>query len=319
MKYKLGTNYISGINEEVYKVLLKSNYIEILKYPGISGAFEELEKFVNCVLRLDAQIDIHGIPGCRPATHDKDFINNVEWTKLKEYLRPIKDKINVYSTHIGTFNSATEKNLYTIHEKEKSDEIYNNNIKELRKRLNNIAGHDVYIGGEMQSGGFGIDLEVLKPEFISASWESLDFGVIDYAHMSTGAKDLNITLEEYISRLTDKDKVKIMHVSGNELNKTNPDAHTCISKNEMYKILEVIKNFKNIEKILLEFCFEYKYSKEKEMVISIVTLKHMIENQNIHVYDYIEQNLQNDCSNLQEILDNISNINFMGRKKGREV
>lgn len=126
-------------------------------------------------------------------------------------------------------------------------------------------------------------------------WKILDFGVFDISHAKLAANDLNISYNKYLDLLTNKDKVKILHISGNVDNtgkfKNKLDKHLMMDKTEIKDIIYTIKNFKNLDLIISEFAFNSRYSFEKELKIEMKTLKMIVETLDVE-----------ECINLHESL-----------------
>lgn len=294
----LGINYITDKNipenkyDEVYKILIQNNIINTLKFPGKYCDYRTLEYFMKIIKETGAKIDLHGLPGMIPAIHSNNFIKNVEWEKVKDNL------INCerISSHIG------EENNQTLRFNQK--EIFEKNISELRNRLK------MEVGLENIPGGFNFDSYTLKPEFITNCWKEADFGVFDISHAKLAAKELNITYENYLTKIGNKDKVKILHISGNIDIKgkfhNKPDKHLLIKEQEIKDIINLLNEFKNVDLVISEYAYNSEYSYEKEIIIETIMLKTIIETKNekesIKKLQFLQKNLKEDISNIEEIL-----------------
>ena len=117
-------------------------------------------------------------------------------------------------------------------------------------------------------------------------------------------------LKEYLKNLTSKDKVKILHISGNidetDKYKDRIDKHVLVNKKEIKDIIKTINEFPNLDLIDTEFAFNTKYSFEKELIIEVITLnmmsRKMNEDEIYKIYDILSKKLKNDISNIEEII-----------------
>ena len=137
-----------------------------------------------------------------------------------------------------------------------------------------------------------------------------DFGVYDISHAKLSAKDLGISYEEYVERLGNKEKVKILHVSGN-IDDTGkyeykPDKHVLINEKEISDVIKLFEQFKNVDLVVSEYAYNTKYSYEKEIVIEVMILNEIIKTKNEqeirNKLKFLQENLENNLSNLEEII-----------------
>lgn len=295
----IGINYITDLEEpknrydEIYKILIKNKYINTIKFPGKYCDFETMDNFIKLTNETNSKIDIHGLPGMVAAIHSKNFAKNVEWKKIKERLKNCKR----ISTHIGLENKDKMENY--------EEGVFENNIKIIKQNLN------CEVGIENIPGGFDFDQRTLMPEFVSDIWGKADFGVYDISHAKLAAKDLGISYEEYVERLGNKEKVKILHISGNidDSGKYNnkPDKHVQINEKEISDILKLFEQFKNIDLVVSEYAYNTKFSYEKEIMIEVIVLNEIIKTKNEQEIrekiEFLKNNLKKDLSNLKEITD----------------
>lgn len=307
----IGLNYLTESDnivnryDEVYKFLINKGYVNTLKFPGKYCNYEELKYFMNITKYTKAKIDIHGIPGMVPSICSKDLLTNIDWKRLEEFLINHKE-INRISTHLG----LDGKDKISNYKDKELKSNFNNNVKVLKRNISKIVGHKIEVGIENIPGGFELDEETLKPEFVSNTWKRSDFGVFDITHAKLASKELNILYEDYIEKLKYKEKVKILHISGNfdEKNKYihKPDKHTLIHKSEIKDIIEALNLFKNIDLVDTEYSYNTKYTYEKEIIIEAIVVytivKTMNEELSIQVLEYLEENLKDDISNIEELL-----------------
>ena len=305
---KIGCNYIvdprgKNIYDDLYEYLIKNNYIEILKFPGKLCNYPEFEHCLNLARKTNIQIDLHGLPNMEPQTHSKNMLKNIEWNKLPKDLFDLIYKKRI-STHIGV---------------EKGDDIdfskaiLINNIKQIKEIFKKIYDKTIEFGGENQSGGYNIPLNEISPETISNTWSILDFGVFDISHAKLDAIDLNITYKNYLNNLFNKNKVKILHISGNVdvtgKYKDRIDKHLLIDKSEIKDIINTIEQFPNLDLVITEFAFNSKYTFRKELIIEICTLNKIVrtlnEDESIITYDFLSNNLKEDLSNFRDIINKI--------------
>lgn len=294
----IGINYLTELEEpknrfdKLYKILLKSRYINTIKFPGKYCDFETLDNFLKLINETGAKPDIHGLPGMVAAIHSKNFVRNVDWEKVKERISECKR----ISTHIGLENKDRMENY--------EQGVFENNIKQLKQNLN------CEVGIENIPGGFDFDHRTLTPEFITEIWGKADFGVYDISHAKLSAKDLGISYEEFVERLGNKEKVKILHVSGN-IDDTGkyeykPDKHVLINEKEISDVIKLFEQFKNVDLVVSEYAYNTKYSYEKEIVIEVMILNEIIKTKNEqeirNKLKFLQENLENNLSNLEEII-----------------
>lgn len=313
----IGLNYLIELDDEknrydkIYKFLIKNGYINTLKFPGKYCNYEALDYFLNIVNQTDAKIDIHGIPDMVPAISSKKFIKNINWKRLKKFFLYNK-KINRISTHLG----LEIKDKISDYKIEKNTD---KNIKKIKEKIKKILKHNIEVGLENIPGKYGFDVETLKPEYVSNMWEISDFGVFDITHAKIASEELGIDYEEYIKKLKNKEKVKILHIAGDidehkkYINK--PDKHILINKNEIKDILEALNIFKNLDLVVTEYGYNTKYSYEKELIIEAITVNTILKTKNeeksIKILEYLEENLKEDISNIQELIESeeLKNLN----------
>lgn len=303
---KVGINYLSNVKEEIYGILKKEGFLDILKFPGEKCTLEELNLFLACAQKYAFEIDIHGLPGMVAAIHGKSFSTHLNWDTICKDLFKQKGAEH-FSTHIGLPNGDKVAN-YSLEELQNT---LQNNMKVFKNEVKSRFHKDITIGGEMKPGGFNYDPVTLTPEFISETWDNMDFGVFDIAHVELIAKDMGISYEEYKKRLTHTNKITIIHVSENTspLYPENPDTHVMISEGKLRKLFVLLQEYNNIQSVLSEYTFPGYYTREKEIAVDSITLKTMLQTRNLEktleVYQYLKQQLQEDCSNLQEIMTNV--------------
>lgn len=295
----IGINYITELDgcknryDEIYKFLIEKGYINTLKFPGKYCDYDSLRYFLNIVKGTHSKRDIHGIPQMIPAIHSKKCTENIEWEKFISEIGQC-DRI---STHLGIENKEILENYVAG--------TYEKNLTKLKENLK------CEVGIENIPGGFLFDKRTLTPEFLTNAWEKADFGVFDISHAKLAAKDLGITYDEYLKNLKYKEKVKILHISGNIIEigerKNAPDKHVLISRTEIKDIIGLLYEFTNVDLIISEYGFNSKYSYEKEIVIESILLNYIVKTRNeeqcIEIFEFLEQNLKSDISNLEELLE----------------
>ena len=323
----IGINYLTqgdmsqNAFDKIYKLLVKKGYINTIKFPGKYCNYDGLKKALRLVEDTNIKIDIHGFPGIVPSISSKNYIKNVDWNKLKDIINKSK-YIKRISTHIGLENKDRLRNY-------KYDELMNNyniNVLNVKEKLKNILCNQIDIGVENIPGGFDFDIETIKPNYVSDCWRQADFGVFDISHAKLSAKQLKITYEEYLKMLKYKEKVKILHISGNvdETNKyeNKPDKHVLIHHTEIKDVIKTIQEFHNLDLIISEYSFNTKYSYEKELIIESIVLFTMIKtkdyNLSKYILNFLEKCLQEDISNIEQIIEiidtKIKNYNEKGER-----
>lgn len=302
----IGINYITSKEnnnyDNLYKVLIENKYINTLKFPGKYCNFNEMENFFNIIKETGAKIDLHGLPGIVPAIHSTNFMKNVDWQEIASRMK----KVTRISTHMGLENKDRLKN-YTSSEVK---DTLKKNIDNLKDKFKQILGYDIQVGIENIPGGFDFDPITLSPEFIDSVWSETDFGVFDITHAKLSALDLNMSFDEYIDKIRNKHKVKIIHISGNtDDTNTYPqkkDKHILMHIDETKDIIETIKKFKNVELIISEYAYNTKYTYEKELLIEAIALNVLVRTMNVQKVQYIlkflEEELQEDGKNAQKII-----------------
>lgn len=301
----IGINYITELNEpynkydNIYKLLIENGYINTIKFPGKYCNYNTLECFLSLAKKTNAKIDIHGIPGMKPSAHCTEFIKNVDWEEWTKFL----PKCKRMSTHMGLENKDNISNY--------KEGTFEKNIENLKHKMNCDS-----IGIENIPGGFEFDKETLSPEFISNSWKNVDFGVFDISHAKLAAKTLNMTYDEYLEKISNKEKVKILHISGNDdvtdkyINK--PDKHVLINEIEIKDIIKTLSIFENLDLAVSEYAFNSKYTYEKELVIETITLFSIVKTRDVNISSnilkFLEENLQDDISNIQDIFIEVNKL-----------
>lgn len=294
----IGINYITELYgkknryDEIYKFLINKGYINTLKFPGKYCDYESLKYFLNIIKETNSKRDIHGIPKMIPAIHSNNCIENIEWKKFNSQV----GQCYRISTHLGIEN----KDILEKYE----EGTFENNLISLKEKLN------CEIGIENIPGGFSFDKRTLTPEFLSKAWEKADFGVFDITHAKLAAKDLAMTYEEYLKKLEYKEKVKILHVSGNVANKgerkLQPDKHVILNCQEIEDIINLLYEFPNTDLIISEYAFNSKYSYEKELMIEAIVLAEIVRYRNAKraklLLEKLENELKDDVSNIDEIM-----------------
>lgn len=307
----IGINYITGLEgknnyDDIYKLLIKRRYITTLKFPGKSCDYNTLENLLKLTQITNSKIDIHGIPKMLPSICSKQCVQKINWEELREKLS-INNQISRISTHIGLDRNDKLNN----YKKEKLERNLETNKKVLKNQLKEIVGNEIELGLENIPGGFHLDIETIKPQYISENWEKADFGVFDISHAKLAAKSLNMTYEDYTKEIENKEKVKILHISGDidELNKypNSPDKHILIHQSEIKDIIQTLELFENIDLVVSEYAYNTKYSYEKEIIIESIIISIITQKRNEKIaknaLNYLEQNLKEDICNIEEILD----------------
>lgn len=305
----LGINYLHE-NEECYKLLKKYNIINTIKFPGKTCTFDELEKFLLFAKQNGFKLDFHGIPGMKPAfcCDNRIVVQNIDWNRL-EKLFSINNSINRISTHVGIDN----KEKLTDYTESRLEENWEKNYISLKEKMENVLGQKIEIGLENIPGEFCFDSATLTPKYVSNNWKRADFGVFDITHAMLSCKTLNMQYEEYLNQLENIDKVKILHIAGDinttEEMKNQIDKHVMISQDEIANSIKTINKFKNLDLIDSEYVYNTKYSSNKETIIESFIIKTMVETRDeekcTNVMKYLEQNLKDDISNAEELLQKI--------------
>lgn len=313
---EIGANYLTekrnektvSIFDTVYEFLIQKGYLDVLKYPGKYCDYNSLDSLLKLVEKTNCKIDMHGLPGMIPATHDKNMMSNIKWEKFSESLWK-NQSFKRYSTHIGLDSTDQVSN----YEKEEFEKNFQTNFENFKEKLNQKTEREIQFGGENQPGGFGIDLKTLTPEFISNIWSKMDFGVFDIAHAKSASQDLGISYEEYLKRLLFVEQVNILHIASN-IDQTGKypnkqDKHLMMAEADLEDILKTMEVFPNLDLVITEHAYNSKYSYEKEIVIEIVTLNKLIKTKDIEkakkVMLKLEKELKENLENIEEVLEKI--------------
>lgn len=321
----IGINYITEIEDpknrydDIYKFLIKNKYINTIKFPGKYCNYNSLNYILNIVKSEDVKIDIHGLPDMIPSIHSKNFIENVKWEELNKTKLRHKN-ITRISTHMGLENKER------LIEHRKIEINFKKNINKLKAQMKRVLEYDVEVGAENIPGGFQFDLETLKPDFVSNTWNTSDFGVFDISHAKLASKDLKISYKDYINKIISKEKVKILHISGNiDLTKKyeqKPDKHVLIHETEIKDIIEALNIFKNVDLIISEYAYNTRYTYEKEIIIEAITLFTIVKTKDEKiskkVLKYLEENLKNDATNVEEVINSNKFKMLIGKTKGSD-
>ena len=305
----IGINYLCE-NEESYKILKKYNVINTLKYPGKRCTFEELEKFLVFTKNNGFKIDFHGIPCMKPAfcCDNKIVVESIDFDKLKS-LFAINNEIYRISTHMGVDN----KEKLTDYTEDELETNWNKNYKTLKSKMEYALGRAVEIGLENIPGEFFFDPETVTPEYINENWDKADFGVFDTAHALLSCKTLNMSYDEYLAKLQNTNKVKILHIAGDtnstEQTRDKIDKHVMICQEEIDDLIKTINLFENLDLVDSEYVYNTKYSGMKETIIEAVVTKKMVETRDVEeckkIMTYLETNLEDDISNAEALLKDI--------------
>ena len=313
---KIGANYLTekvegktiGKFDGIYQMLIQKGYLNTLKYPGKYCDIASLELLLKMLERTGCEVDIHGLPGMLPATHSKVMLANIQWDQIPEKLWKVPSFQRI-STHIGLDNQDRIAN----YSPKEFWQTFQDNQEKMKRILREKTGREIQFGGENQPGGFQIDPETYTPEFLSQIWEKMDFGVFDIAHGKNSAQEEGISYEGYLKRLTNTQRVKIFHVSGN-MDRTGkyidkPDKHVMMDESEFSEILETISVFSNLDLIVTEYAYQTKYAYEKEIIKEIVTLKKLVESKDVEYTKkiglFLEKELKEKGENLEEVLEKL--------------
>ena len=309
---KIGINYIAekkengtldNIYDNIYTSLIRHNYINLLKYPGRYCSLEELQYCINMVNKNKIYIDIHGLPGMIPATHDSTFCSNINWEQIPQNLWKLNHSSRI-STHIGLVNHDRLQN----HTSDYLTNTFNSNISKMKEYLFNYSGFNFDIGGELQPGGFDFDVDTLSAKFIGNVWKDMDFGVFDITHAKLICNELNISLSDYLKNLDNKDKVKIIHIAGNtditNSYSAKPDKHVLTTIEEFYELNSILKYFNNVDSIISEYAYPTRFNTKKELCIEVINLYFTLNkiDKLEYVSKYLETQLKQDTSNLEYVL-----------------
>lgn len=310
----IGINYITELDSPrnrydiIYEFLIKKGYINTIKFPGKYCNYESLENAIQLCKDTNVKIDIHGFPSMIPSINSRNFLKNIEWKKLNPILLRIPDFKRI-STHMGLEN-GDRLDRYNLEELE---ENWKDNIYNLNSKVQEVINDKLLIGVENLPGGFDFDIKTINTQYINDNWKMADFGVFDISHAKLSAAMLKIPYKEYLRNLGNKEKVKIIHISGNidETNKykNKPDKHVLINSKEIKDIIQVLNIFDNADLVVSEYGYNTKYSYFKELTIEAITISTIVRTMNFdisnNVLKYLEENLKDDTSNIVEVVNYI--------------
>ena len=302
----IGINYLDKEFDKVYGVLIENKFINTLKFPGKYCTLEELENCIDICKKYNIKIDIHGLPKMVPAVSSNSFIKDVQWKEISKIIKRY-NKVTHISTHIGIENGKK------IEDKEYAKKIFKENMQEMKKCFFKYLDDDIEFGVENIPGGFKFDKETLKPEYVSNAWKTADFGVFDIAHAKLAGETLGVSYEDYKNNLLEKNKVKILHVSGNCENcgkyLDKKDKHILTCQSEIKDTIDAIDEFKNLKLVVSEYAYNTRYSYEKEIMIEAILLWTMVntkdEKKSSKVLEILKLELNDDISNCKEVINKV--------------
>lgn len=241
---KTGINYISSM-----PTLEVSEYVDVLKFPGIRCNQEELEHFLTDLPKT-VHADLHGLIHFKPAWNSQNITQDAN-IFLNHWL-VTQTNAKHFSTHIGQFEGDGDPFAN-----------FKKNLADMRTLLPGIrlGGENVFSLVDPTGKANYMTLQSTTPEFINTFWEQLDFGVFDIAHAKIAAHDHHMQFEEYVHSLN-CDKVEIVHISGgthfanlNSTNSNDADLHFPCELQDFLELRQLLKLFPNVQMVISELAY----------------------------------------------------------------
>ena len=136
------------------------------------------------------------------------------------------------------------------------------NIKWLKKLINKTTKIAIENNNYFKTGAYEI---VTNPEFLNSICKKYQvFILFDYSHAQISSYNNNMHFEEYMNKFQ-KSKIIQIHFCGFSFNNDQiVDSHTKPKKNDYVHLLNLVKNFNNLEYITVEY---YKSIKILEKIL----------------------------------------------------
>lgn len=231
---KLVVNYLKEVEE-----LFEEGKIDFVDYFKLFSLNEDISGIDWCIAHRPVMF--HGIIGKASMFGEKRLIQSTDILKTKEVLE--KSKTPYISGHIATNeeNQSCEETL----------EILKQNIAEYKRLFNTeIALENIPYRKKYEHCNY-----LLKPEIISKIIYDNDcMFLFDISHARKAAEYLNISFEEYVSRLP-MDRVIEFHLAGMYTckNGVRMDYHGKMNEEDYIFLEEAIKKYPTLKYITLEY------------------------------------------------------------------
>lgn len=190
---KLGVNYLLEVKE-----LFDEGKLDFIDYFKLYSLNEDISGADWC--NQNRWLMFHGTIGKSSAIGENDLLEKIDFEKTKELIE--KSNTPYLSLHISIWHGEQTE--------EETIEAIKNNIAYLK----NAIGKKIIVENIPYRKGREKHLFLLKPEFISKVVYDNDVGFLfDISHARKAAEYLNMTLEEYVSKLP-MDRVVEFHLAG---------------------------------------------------------------------------------------------------------
>lgn len=189
---------------------------------------------------------------------DKDLI----------YYKLYKKKYKIISFQLASCyqNPKINKNKFFPHGKKINEKLMFKNIGKniiwLKKFINKKTKIAIENNNFFKTGAYEI---VTNPDFINSICKKYQlFILFDYSHAQISSYNKNISFEYYMNKFN-KSKIIQIHFCGFSFKgKQIEDSHTKPKKSDYFNLENLLKNFKNLEHITVEY---YKNIKTLENIL----------------------------------------------------
>lgn len=268
---ELVVNYLTEVKE-----LFEEGKIDFVDYFKLYSLNNDISALGWCV--ENRPVMFHGIVGKASSFGDDDLVKETDVEKMKEILK--KSRTPYISGHICTKN-LTQTRKQTIEA-----------IKENVKQYKQIFGKNIALENIPYREYYNHCVYLLEPELISQIvYENDCMFLFDISHARKAAEFLNITFEEYVSKLP-MDRVVEFHLAGmtEKPDGTKIDYHGKLNVEDYDFLKRAIKKYPTLKYITLEY--GVYFPKEKQYLldgldIPIASFEDSNSNVKREVYDQL--------------------------------
>ena len=231
---KLVVNYLTEVKE-----VFEEGKIDFVDYFKLYSLNEDISSMDWCI--ANRPVMFHGIIGKTSVFGDAELIKDTEIERTKEILE--KTKTPYLSGHIATKNKMQSK-----------DETLNA-IKDNVSEYKRIFGKNIVLENIPYRAYYDHCLYLLEPEVISQIIYDNDcMFLFDISHARKAAEFLNISFDEYVSKLP-MDRVIEFHLAGmtEKLDGTKMDYHGKLNEEDYDFLKDAINKYPTLQYITLEY------------------------------------------------------------------
>lgn len=278
---KLACNYLNELKE-----LLEEKKLTNIDYIKVFSICPRLLGF-DWAIKNGYRIMFHGFPDIGSNVGTIDYLENADFTILKEYIE--RSGTPYLSAHINITGTQKQTELFNgMNDEEYTKKVINTfayNVNKIRE----VFKKDMLLEiNQMNNNKY--NRLCRDPEVINEILEKTGCGLIfDLSHARCMSKMLGITLEEFIDSI-DMEKAKEMHVNGVMLYKTGllKDVHSKLQEEDYIKIEELLIRYPNIETVTLEYgSTQDDMDEETKNKITIVTENGVNSEAKLELYEQI--------------------------------